>query len=285
VKITIPKNPITGIENETILCDWSGGASSAVACALVYEQYPGNCHFRFAQTNIEHPDTYRFLFDYERRLGIKVNLLQSDKFHEPADVWERYVGLNYANGAPCSSELKRTVLQKDAKSKLVWAAVIGFDATETKRATNMKLNYPELNPLFPLIELGMKKRDVLQWLQNKGIKPPSVYHNFKNNNCLGGEDDEKGGCVQGGIGYWQKIKQIYPKKFAYMAAKEHELSAKRGSPVTILKDRTGGKNVPMFLLPNPQFPELPHLGNKKGHYKVESFECTGYCGTRDQNNE
>lgn len=285
--LQIPINPISKISDGDIACNWSGGASSAAACLLTYRQFGSKCKFVFAETNIEHPETniehpetYRFLFDFQQVVGVTIERLQSDKFHEPEDVWRHYKGLKYANGAACSSELKRDTSRKwRNRNSQAYATVIGFDASETERARNMSLNYPELNCIYPLIQLGMGKKDVFDFLVSNKLRPPSVYSEWNNNNCLGDPESPKGGCVQGGIGYWQKIREVFPKKFQYMANIEHELSLHRGEPVTILKDRRGGKSVRMFLLPCEHFPENPSLQDQKGRYKVETFECHGFCGT------
>ena len=280
-KLDIPKNFVNKLETGKLLCNWSGGVSSAVACYIAHKLYPNDCIFIHMRTNIEHPDTYRFMFDFQQRLGVEIEQLQSEKFHEPEDVWNHYGGMNYATGAPCSSELKRDVATRWRKGKLFWCEIVGFDVEETKRARNMSLNYPELNPIYPLIQNNLDKSGVFNVLSYLGMRPPEVYKDFKNNNCLGDPDSPKGGCVQGGIGYWKKMQLVFPKKFAYMAAKEHELTDRKGEPVTLLKDQAGKQRRPLFLLPHPKYPEIKTIADKKGRYAVESFECHGFCNTKE----
>lgn len=282
-KLDIPKNYITKQENGPVLCSWSGGASSAVACFIAFEHFPEDCVFIHMQTNIEHPDTYRFLFDFERRLGVTIQKLQAERWHEPEDVWRHYGQFKYPNGAPCSSALKRDVGLKFRTKIKAWSQVMGFDSStrELKRATNFSLNHPELNPVYPLIQNGLDKQGVFQALRHIGLTPPSVYGEFKNNNCLGDPDSPKGGCIQGGIGYWKKIQSIYPRKFEYMAAMEHELTDRRGSPVTVLTHTVDKIRMPLFLKPHPNYPEIQNVSAKKGMYVVESFECHGFCRTEE----
>jgi hypothetical protein len=279
LSLQIPKNYVNGLESGSILCNWSGGASSAVACFIAYKHFKDACKFVHMRTNLEHPDTYRFMFDYQQRLGVQIEQLQSEKFFEPEDVWDHYGGMNFATGAPCSSELKRDVGKKYRKQNTLWSEVLGFDASETKRIRNMTLNYPEINPVYPLAQNNLNKNDVFSILDQIGLRPPVSYTDFKNNNCLGHPDSPKGGCVQGGIGYWKRIQQIYPKKFSYMAAKEHELTDRKGRPVTLLMDQANNKKVPIFLLPHQNYPDIKTIADKKGRYKVESFECHGFCNT------
>jgi len=81
------------------------------------------------------------------------------------------------------------------------------------------------------------------------------------------------------------MKTVFPKKFAYMASKEHELTDRRGAPVTLLKDRAGKKRVPVFLVKHPGYPDIGCIDSKKGRHKIESFECHGFCNTRDHKPE
>ena len=47
-----------------IICWWSGGITSAVACKLAIDEYgTGNCKVIMLDTRNEHDDTYRFLSD------------------------------------------------------------------------------------------------------------------------------------------------------------------------------------------------------------------------------
>ena len=270
-------------ETNRVILNWSGGASSAVACFLASQVY-GNTHCAFCDTHLEHPDTYRFMKDFEKRTGIKVHVYSSTAFHEPEEVWRRYNGLNFAHGAPCSTDLKREVRVKQIQNvDLDYGQVFGFDASdrEQRRAKNMTKNYPEINPIYPLIERGFTKPDVIRYLKHDlGLEPPVVYEHFQNNNCIGDYDSPKGGCVQGGVGYWQKIKTIFPKKYDYMAKIEHELSKKKGEPVTICKDqRKDSKGERLFLKHCDDFPDIKTIDVIEGKQPEGLFECHGFCGT------
>src|SRR5215217_8984840 len=95
----------------------------------------------------------------------------------------------------------------------------GFDKKELKRANGMLKNYYFIKPIFPLIDKGYSKQNCLDLLNFAGIKIPVVYsYGFHNNNCF------RTGCVQGGVGYWQKMKLDFPDKFDDMALMEHELT-------------------------------------------------------------
>ncbi len=163
------------------------------------------------------------------------------------------------------------------------AQVFGFDfcKKEINRAKNMVLNHAELNPVFPLIERELNRENLFAYAKNISITPPRSYQHFHNNNCLGADDSEKGGCVQGGIGYWQKINQLYPQKYEYMANIEHELSIKKGEPVTISKDqRKSTKGARLFLKKCSNFPNIGCIDEIIGIQPQGFIECNGFCSTK-----
>jgi len=265
-------------EEDRVIGWWSGGVASAVACKIALEKYP-NVHLAFCDTNAEHPDTYRFMQDFEKELGVKIHTYRSEKFKNPEEVWFKYLGLNFAHGAPCSSELKRAVRIKVQKTKTDHGQIFGFDycKKEINRATNMQKNYPEINPLFPLIENEITRDGIFKELKKLNLTPPETYKDFLNNNCI------LIGCVQAGIGHWGKFKSIYPDRYNYMAEVEHKLSAVKGRPVTIHKDqRKNRQGNRLFLKHNPDYPEIGTIDEIEGKWPVIPFECNGFCSTQQE---
>ena len=237
---------------------WSGGVTSAVACYLIAKR---NIPFKIIMidTKNEHPDTYRFKKDCENLYNKKIETISAigDKYKSIEDVWRKHKSLNVASGAVCSYKLKRVVREDWQKKNNYIAQVFGFEFTkkEFNRAMSLKLNHPLTKPIFPLLEKGLNKEDCLKILSKKNILSPKAYFmGFKNNNCLAT------GCVQGGIGYWKKIKTDAPDLFNKMAKMEHELTALKKEPVTMLKDQSivakkVGKNL-VFLKRHPKYPEI-----------------------------
>jgi len=269
-------------ETNRVIANFSGGVASAVACYYALEDYE-NVEVAFCDTHMEHPDTYKMIKQFENKFGVEIKRYSSDRFHDPESVWDRFKGMNFAKGAPCSTELKREVRTKQIQDlETDYAQVFGFTVEEKNRADNMKKNYPEINPKFPLIERELSKNDCFEVLKKLGLDIPEPYKYFLNNNCIGNPDNKRGGCVQGGIGYWQKMKKIYPHKYAWMARKEHELSMKKGEPVTISKDqRNKTKGNRLFLEHCSAFPEVETIDAIKGRQPITVFECTGFCSTYD----
>lgn len=267
---------------------WSGGITSAVTCKAIIDIYGlENCRFIFIDTHNEDEYTYRFKSDCEKWYGKEIETISAvgDKFSDIKDIWRHYKTLNTATGAICSSTLKRDVRLKWEKKNQFTAQAFGFDLSEPRRVKSMAKNHKQAKPIFPLWMLGLTKEDCLDMVQNQGIEVPNAYKmGFSNNNCLGKTEDT-GGCIQGGIGYWQKMLKIYPKKFRAMSDIEHEITDAKGEPVTMLKDQSkeakASGNVLVFLKPHPDYPNLKDISMMEGREPKPLMECNGFCGTND----
>lgn len=266
-----------------VICWWSGGITSAVACKLAITNFgKENCRVIMLDTKNEHEDTYRFLIDCEKWYGIKIEKLISEKYETIEETWYRHKSLNTANGAVCSYMLKRKVREDWEKTNEWQNQVFGFEfePKELKRARAMALNHPHTKPIFPLIVEKLNKKDCLKIVEQAGLKIPTAYSlGFSNNNCL------NTGCVQGGIGYWKKIQREYPDIFDKMAKVEHELTALKGNPVTCLKDQSkkakeSGIEL-VFLKKNKKYPEHKSIDDMSGREPEPLTDCIGFCGVND----
>ena len=265
------------MKTKDIIGWWSGGITSTIACKLAIDLY-GKDRVRliFIDTNNEDDDTYRFKKDCEDWLGMQIETISfiGKKYDKIQDVWYKYKSLNVAHGAVCSSELKRRVRETWEKDNDFTHQVFGFDIDETRRAKSMKLNHSHTNPIFPLLMYGLSKKQCLEMLPAH-IQPPIMYQlGFLNNNCF------KTGCIQGGIGYWQKMKREFPDKFEAMAKVEHELTELKGQPVTMLKDQSKGGGL-VFLKKHKDYPTHKTIDDMKGREPEPLMECNGFCGTND----
>lgn len=261
-----------------IISWWSGGVTSAVACKLAIDLYGAdNVQILFIDTKNEHEDTYRFMKDCQEWYGVLIGSITGigGEYKSIQDVWEKYNSLNVSYGAVCSSELKRRVRERFQNELEYDHQVFGFDIDEPKRAKAIKMNHPNTRPIFPLLMYGLSKKECIEIIQDAGIEVPVMYKmGFLNNNCFGT------GCVQGGIGYWQKMKRDFPDKFDKMAEMEHKLTDKKGQPVTMLKDQSKGGGL-VFLKPHPEYPEIKDITMMKGREPESLVECNGFCGTKD----
>lgn len=268
-------------KNNPVIAWWSGGVTSAVVCKLCIEWFgKENVRIIFIDTFNEDSDTYRFKIECEKWYGHWIETIHSKEYSNIKDVWYDYKSLNVASGAICSTHLKRYVREDFEKHNHFSYQAFGFDIDEIKRAKGMKLNNPKSKPIFPLIAELMTKKDCIKFVTEANnlfhhITLPSTYfEGYHNNNCF------KTGCVQGGIGYWQKIEIEYPDKFEAMAKVEHELTELKGEPVTMLKDQSKDGGL-VFLKPHPLYPNVKDISMMKGKEVKTLIECNGFCGSND----
>jgi len=248
---------------------WSGGVTSAIACKLAIDKYK-DVELIFIDTKNEDEDTYRFLKDCEKWYGKEIKTVTNEDYESIQSVWIRWKSLNVANGAICSSELKRKMRIRIQNEINPDVQIFGFDRNEKKRANNMLLNHPDANAEFPLIDNKLSKVNCIEMLSNEGILVPQMYRlGFNNNNCF------KTGCVQGGVGYWQKIRKEFPDKFNAMAKVEHDLTELKGKPVTMLKNN----EELIFLVKNEKYPEIKDITSVKGRKPRNLLECNGFCAS------
>lgn len=268
-----------------IICWWSGGITSAVACKIAIDLYgQERCRVVMIDTQNEHYDTYRFKDDCEKWYGQPIEVITGigDTYKNIQDVWIKHKSLNVATGAICSTQLKRKVREKWQENIEFTHQVFGFefDKKEFNRGLSLKMNHPSTKSIFPLLMMGYNKEDCIKIVEAAGIAVPIMYQmGFRNNNCF------NTGCVQGGVGYWQKIRRDFPEKFDAMAEMEHKLTGLRGQPVTMLKDQSkvakNSGNVLVFLKKHPDYPELKCIDDMPDCKVEPLFECNGFCGVND----
>lgn len=162
----------------------------------------------------EHPDNERFLGDLEVWFDREIVRLKSERYTDTWDVFERTGYLVSAQGARCSTELKKLV--RNGFERPDDRQVFGFTIFERKRAVQFRRNNPEVDLWCPLIEQDLAKEDCLAILARANIVLPAMYLlGFNNNNCVG--------CPKGGMGYWNKIREEFPEVFARMALVERKI--------------------------------------------------------------
>lgn len=192
---------------------FSCGCSSLVACKLAQPD-----EIIYIHVADQHPDTLRFLMDARHLLGCEIKVLQAQRYLTVDEVMrgERYV--NGPGGAKCTMLLKKRVRQHWEREN--WAPhtyIWGFDTDERDRAERTVKSMPEFEHEFPLIEHGLSKADCHALCEEWGIRRPLMYDlGYPNNNCIG--------CVKGGMGYWNKIREDFPATFKRRAKAERDWS-------------------------------------------------------------
>ena len=280
-------------KDNPVIAWWSGGVTSAVTCKLCIDWFGiENVRVIFQDTQNEDESTYVFLSQCENWYGTNIEKIKNPDFRNIQEIWYKNKSLNVATGAICSTELKQNVRKDFEKNNKYSYQAFGFDIDEIDRAKGMKKNNPKAKPIFPLINELLNKKNCIKIIQDANnmfvkIDLPKPYNEgYSNNNCF------KTMCVQGGIGYWQKVKREYPNKFDVMAKVEHDLTELKGQPVTMLKDQgnVAKKLVEdtgivwkqfVFLKKHPNYPELKCIDEIKAHEVKPLFECNGFCGTND----
>ncbi len=92
-----------------VICWWSGGVTSAVACKIALDIYGvDKCDVIMIDTHNEDEDTYRFKDDCEKWYGKPISVISAigETYDSINNVWERHLSLNVANGARCTPTQK-----------------------------------------------------------------------------------------------------------------------------------------------------------------------------------
>lgn len=218
---------------------FSAGVTSAVAIKMALSMYE-EVEIYYFDTGQVHSDNKRFIKECTEWYGQEIIILKSEKFDSPIDVARKIKYINGPSGARCTMELKKELRYKVQKEKgddlKNWDQIFGFEFSkkEINRAVRFKEQYPEANPVFPLISKNLTKPNCLGLLEQAGIKRPVMYDlGYNNNNCIG--------CFKGGMGYWNKIRKDFPDIFEETAKMEREVGA------TCLKTTRNGKSVRVYL--------------------------------------
>jgi hypothetical protein len=217
------------MDREITIAWFSAGITSAVACKIALQTY-SDVEIYYMKISTAHPDNDRFIKDCEQWYGKKINIIgrkNGDEYLNQFDIIDKTRAINFPDGAPCTKILKKEVrfdleryltpnlFSNDRIVRQVWG--YEFKKKEINRALRHKQQYPEYNPVFPLIDKCLTKSDCLEIIRIAGIKVPKMYElGYNNNNCIG--------CVKGGKGYWNKIRVDFPEVFDQMSKKERQIN-------------------------------------------------------------
>jgi hypothetical protein len=238
------------IEIGRIVCQFSCGAASAVATKLALAQY-GQTHdvqIINAFLKEEHPDNRRFLDDCERWFERPVTVLRDEKYGASTiALFRRKRFVKGRHGAPCSTELKRKLL--DAWEEPGDVMVFGFTAEEVDRFEDFKEWFPDREVLAPLIDAGLGKEDCKAMVERAGIRLPFMYEiGYFNANCIG--------CVKGGEAYFRAVRYDFPAQFEELCTVQDEI----GPGSWFLRYRSGPLKDQRF--PLRELPDGPASRNE-----------------------
>lgn len=243
-------------QKDRIVVWFSHGATSAVAAYLVCRDFPReNIRIILCDTASEHPSNKAFMGEMIRLLNHPIETMKNPKYRDIWDVFEKRRFLVGPHGAPCTTELKKSVRQNFEQYDDI--QVFGYHIGEKTRAQEFIEENQEVKLYAPLIEHGLSDSDCKGWLMDRGIQLPAMYlpqksgAAYNHNNCIG--------CVKGGMGHWNKIRIDHPEAFTRMAKLERTLEH------AILKDENG----PVYL---------DELAPGRGRFEAEKpMSCDLMC--------
>ncbi len=238
---------------------FSCGSASAVAAKLTVTNHTDVAIIN-AFIKEEHPDNRRFLADCEKWIGREITVLRDERFGASVhEVWRREKFMVSAHGAPCSRALKQRVM--DAWKRPDDIMVLGFTAEEEDRYDDLCERLQGRKIEAPLIAAGLTKADCHGLLTRAGIMLPQGYRDgFLNANCRG--------CPKGGMGYWNKVRVVYPEFFAEAMAIQESI----GPGAYFFVNRTTGERF-----------GLKDLRPDQGRIEDEpEIECSFFCALADQ---
>ncbi len=222
---------------------FSGGICSWAAGKRIAERHgTADMVLLFADTLIEHWDTYRFLEEGAANIGAPLVRIADGR--TPFDVFrdERFIGNSRAD--PCSKILKRRLLDRwlaencePENTTLVfgihWSEMDRFERVSARLAP-WKCVAPMCEPPFVAVD------DMHAWAESEGIRKQWLYTiGMPHANC-------GGGCVKMGQGGWARAYHANREVFDRWEAEESRLRELLGD-VAMLKDRRGGSARPLPL--------------------------------------
>ena len=211
-----------------VVCWFSCGAASAYAAYLAKQKY-GEVSLVYCRVAEEHPDSMRFLAQYEEFVGQEVIVIgDADLNYSVHEVIRKRGFIKNQYGAPCTMILKKW--QRKEYQRPTDIQIFGYTMEETDRVDRFLDGNNEVDAIFPLVDNNVSKQDCIDWLGTIGIPLPTMYKlGYSNNNCIG--------CVKGGMGYWNAIRVDFPDAFDRMAKLEREVG------YAVNKDKDG----PVYL--------------------------------------
>jgi hypothetical protein len=244
---------------------FSSGAGSWAAARRVADEHGfDDLWLVFSDVSMEDEDNYRFLieaaadiFNLPTTSITECRACQRDlRHHLPQLVWlkdGRHIWqvfkddafLGNTRLANCSKFLKQRPARTwlDANCDPATTTVyIGIDWSEQHRMAAVERNYLPFRAAAPLCSPPyVEKADILADLRSRGIEPPRLYDlGFAHANC-------GGGCVRAGQGQFAHLLKVLPERYLWWEQNEEDLRQHLDKDVAILRDRRGGKTVPLTL--------------------------------------
>lgn len=222
---------------------YSGGVCSWCSAKRASEKYgTQNMVLLFADTKIEDPTLYEFLFSSASNVGACLVVIADGR--TPFEVFydNKFIGNSRAD--LCSRILKRDLLDKWVADNCGANVTLHFGLSwdEKHRHDRMVDAKSPLKVESPMCEKPyMSKNAMLKWCRSEGLTPCVLYdQGFPHANC-------GGGCIKAGIKHFQHLYNTRRDVFDRWMGEEEKLREHIGKNVSILRDRRGGKAKPLTL--------------------------------------
>lgn len=245
----------------------SGGLASAWCADWAFKNCE-NVVLYFNDTGWEDADLYRFLDELASHFGAKIH--RDNDGRNPEQLFNDEGALACNRMPFCSRILKAERLQRffNDGDRIVFG--IGND--ERHRAERLVGVYQAVAAkrqampilVFPIIQQGMTRRGIEDWIAGTGIAAPRLYGlGFAHNNC-------GGGCVRMGKRQWAHLLRTLPAVYKERERVENEFRDRTGKDVHFLKDET----LTSLRLRIEAAAELPFFDDDDN----TATECIGICG-------
>lgn len=260
--------PLAGGGSVSHVVMYSGGVSSWAAAKRVASAYgTERLTLLFADTKVEHPDTYRFMRESAVNVGGQLVEIADGR-----TIWEvfrdeRFLGNSRVD--PCSRVLKRDLLDRWVADRFTPESVVlyvGLDWTEPHRVERLKDRRAPWRIEAPLTQPPyLLKTDLHQWAAREGLAQQYLYRvGAAHANC-------GGGCIKMGIGGFARLLAADPATYAEWERNEESLRQQLGD-VTILKDRSGGETSTLSL---KDLRERVEAGQQVDLFDIGGCDCLG----------
>jgi len=219
---------------------YSGGALSWAAAMRTIERHGrDDVRLLFTDTSMEDEDTYRFLDDSERQLGIPIIRLRDGR--TPWDVYRDKRLIGNTRMDPCSEQLKRKPAREWLREHAPDATIVfGIDWTEMHRLPGLRERYGAMGHTVeaPMtVAPWIRKSDVFLWMQREGLARPRLYDlGFAHNNC-------GGFCCRAGRGHFANLLRMLPDRYRQHEEAEQRVREHIGKDVSVLRVEVAGEET------------------------------------------
>ncbi|MFQ5750434.1 MAG: phosphoadenosine phosphosulfate reductase family protein [bacterium] len=189
----------------------SGGKDSTALAVYLHKKIPDLEYF-FCDTHKELPETYEYLDRIKARLGIKITYLSAARgFDHWLEIHCGYLPSPQARW--CTKQLKLLPFEQYVGNDEVYS-YIAIRADEDREGYIS--HKPNIKPVFPFKEAGIRLNDVYQILEESGIGMPKYYSWRSRSGCFF--------CFFQRKYEWVKLAEEHPDLFAQAVKYEQEHS-------------------------------------------------------------